>query len=234
MTAAARADPWRGYDERGYPAIIAHAAGNTAKTLAIALDSDVDYVEVDVWFRSMDFDVRHERRLGRFPLLYEKWYLSRPPSTPFTLLQLFESLDGRAGVFLDIKNGHREAAETVAAILESAPAGTQVAASSQWWRVLRHLHEIAPQIPLFYSVDAEAKLDLFRSVVLRDHRPAGVSCRATLLTEPIVQELKSRGLRVAAWTVDDLSRAAQLASWGVDGITTHHPGDVHTLLTAAL
>jgi hypothetical protein len=81
---------------------------------------------------------------------------------------------------------------------------------------------------------AEAKLDLFRSIIRRDRRPTGISCRATLLTEPIVQELKANGLRVAAWTVDDLSRAAELTSWGVDAVTTHMPGEVHTLVTAAL
>jgi len=224
---------WRDFDERGFPAVIAHAAGNNAATVDLAVEGRADYVEVDVWFRRAGFEIRHERRLGRVPVLYEKWYLAKAPASPFTLLNLFEQLSGKAGVFLDLKSGRAAAAESVAALVAMSPGDNRIAASSQWWPILRHLHDIAPQIPLFYSIDCEAKLDLFRSVIRRDHRPAGVSCRATLLSEPIVEELKARGLRVVAWTVDDLSRAAELASWGVDGITTHLPGDVHTLLTAA-
>jgi len=78
----------------------------------------------------------------------------------------------------------------------------------------------------FYSVDVSAKLDLFRAVADRDSRPRGISCRHTLLTEPVVRELASRGLLVVAWTVDDPHRARQLVDWGVHGITTHRVAEM--------
>ena len=52
-------------------------------------------------------------------------------------------------------------------------------------------------------------------------RPRGVSCKHTLLDRRTVRSLHDRGLLVVAWTVDDLDRARDLVSWGVDGLTTH-------------
>ncbi|WP_373324439.1 glycerophosphodiester phosphodiesterase [Tepidiforma flava] len=87
-----------------------------------------------------------------------------------------------------------------------------------------------PAIDLLYSIDVRAKLDLFLSVAERDPLPRGISCRHTLLTRPIVEELRRRGLAVVAWTVDDLDRAQELADWGVDGITTHRVAELREAL----
>jgi glycerophosphoryl diester phosphodiesterase len=76
-------------------------------------------------------------------------------------------------------------------------------------------------VRLFYSVDVQAKLDLFLSVIDRDPLPSGVSCNHTLLDQQTVAALRDRGLAVVAWTVDDVERAAALAAMGVAGITTH-------------
>jgi glycerophosphoryl diester phosphodiesterase len=223
---------WQSFEQRGFPAIIAHAAGNKVRSAEQAMVEGADFIEVDIWFRNSRFEARHERRMGPIPLLFEKWYLSRAPASPFTLSALVDHLGDSIGIFLDFKTSQRETADRVAQILETAPPGLRIAASSQWWPILRQLHDRLPDLPLFYSIDVEAKLDLFRSVILRDSRPAGISCRESLLTPSLVHEMHERGLRVVAWTVDDLSRSATLASWGVDGITTHLVADTHTLLAA--
>jgi glycerophosphoryl diester phosphodiesterase len=97
----------------------------------------------------------------------------------------------------------------------------RMVASSQEWKALRAIREVCPEVDTYYSIDVAAKLDLFLSVSERDERPRGVSCRHTLLTRETVAGLHSRGLLVVAWTVDDIERARELASWGVDGLTTH-------------
>jgi glycerophosphoryl diester phosphodiesterase len=38
------------------------------------------------------------------------------------------------------------------------------------------------------------------------------------------------GMRVIAWTVDEVDRASRLANWGVDAITTHKPGEIRAIL----
>ncbi|HDQ35098.1 MAG TPA: glycerophosphodiester phosphodiesterase [Chloroflexi bacterium] len=50
-----------------------------------------------------------------------------------------------------------------------------------------------------------------------------------LLRERSVRRAHERGLRVAAWTVDDTETAAQLADWGVDVLISNEP---QALLTA--
>lgn len=221
---------WDCFGQRGYPALIAHAAGNDIADARAALADGADFVEVDIWFRNHDFEARHERRMGPVPLLFEKWYLRFAPASPFTLERLMEGLDGEGGIFLDFKTSQPEAAEQVARILQAVPVDVPVAASSQWWPGLRRLYDRRPGTTVFYSIDVQAKLDLFRSIVRRDPRPAGISCRESLLTPAIVREMHDRGLRVIAWTVDDLARAAELAEWGVDGITTHLVRPAHDLL----
>jgi glycerophosphoryl diester phosphodiesterase len=234
LTAPRRSDAsWLRPSGTGHPAIIAHAAGNGIEAARNAIADGADCVEVDLWYRNSIFEARHERRAGPIPLLYERWYLRRAPATPFTLADLVQQLDGDAAIFLDFKTSQHRSVGEVAAILQEAPAGTRIAASSQWWGILRHLHDRLPEVPLLYSVDVLAKLDLFRSVARHDTRPAGVSCRESLLTPAIIGELQDRGLRVTAWTVDDLSRAEKLASWGVDAITTHRVREMRALFTGS-
>lgn len=224
-----RIDPWKPFDDRGYPAVIAHSAGNARDTTEGAIEQGADFIEVDLWLRNGRFEARHERRIGALPVLFEKWYLAIA-STPFNLRLLAETVEDKSGIFLDLKTNSGASAETAAAVLAEVASKAPVVASSPHWGVLRVLHEVAPQVPLFYSIDVTARLDLFRSVMRHDFRPAGISCRGSLLSRPLVEEFHERGIRVVAWTIDDLPRAAELASWGVDGITTHLVDEMHALL----
>lgn len=225
----AHQDYWRTFDDRGYPAVIAHSAGNARATAEGAIEQGADFIEIDLWLRKGKFEARHERRVGSLPVLFEKWYLALA-SKPFNLRMLAELVEDRSGIFLDFKTNSGASAATTAAVLAEVGGKAPVVASSPHWAVLRALHDVAPHIPLFYSIDVTARLDLFRSVVQHDFRPAGISCRGSLLTRPLVEEFQERGIRVVAWTIDDLPRAAELASWGVDGITTHLVDEMHALL----
>lgn len=204
------------------PALIAHGGGNTARLARDAIASQADFLEVDLWLHRGRFEARHERSIYPLPVLFEKWYLRWAPRKPFGLAELLDATAGRTRVFLDLKSGGEAAARLVRASIDAAgPDGLKLAASAQQWRILRAIHALAPEVDTFYSIDVQAKLDLFLSVSERDAQPKGVSCRHTLLTAPVVQRLHDRGLWVVAWTVDDLDDARTLAAWGVDGITTH-------------
>ncbi len=203
------------------PALIAHGAGNNATLAQQAVAAGADFLEVDLWVHRGRFEARHERAAYPLPFLFEKWYLRRLPRQPFGLAELFREAGHAARVFLDLKNGGAEAAQLVRRSLDAAGTGVSIAASAQQWRILRALAEAVPEADLFYSIDVVAKLDLFLSVMERDVVPRGVSCRHELLTPALVQRLHERGLAVVAWTVDELERARELVSWGVDGVTTH-------------
>ena len=213
------------------PAFIAHGGGNTPELARGALQARADYLEVDLWLHNRQFEARHERRFPfHFPVFYEKWYMRRAPRRPFRLPDVLSCSCPGAGVFLDLKNGGVEAARLVAEAVAGAPPACPVAASSQVWGLLRPLAAAAPEVSLFYSIDVQAKLDLFLSVSLRDHAPHGVSCRHTLLTRAVIGALHERGLDVVAWTVDDETRAAELIAMGVDAITTHRVAELRASL----
>lgn len=213
---------------RNGPAIIAHGGGNSVDHVRDYVAAGADYLEVDLWIHRGRFEARHERRVRMLPLLFEKWYLRRVPSTHYGLVELLEAAAGSsAGIFLDLKNGGAEAAGAISRVIAEADVTPRIVASSQQWRALRAVAEQLPQVDTFYSIDVRAKLDLFLSVSDRDVRPRGVSCRHSLLSAPIVRRLRDRGLLVVAWTVDDPERARELVEWGVHGITTHRVAEMH-------
>ncbi len=207
---------------RAGPAIIAHGGGNTMRQVKQYLGHGADYLEVDLWVHEGRFEARHERRVSWLPFLIEKWYLRRIPSGQHGLEELLRETAGHgAGIFLDLKNGGATAAALVRRVLSATGFQGRVVASSQQWRTLRAVRDTLPDVDAFYSIDVRAKLDLFLSVVDRDTRPRGVSCKHSLLDERVIRKLHERGLLVVAWTVDDIDRARDLVRWGVDGITTH-------------
>lgn len=215
---------------RAGPAVIGHGAGNTRALVASATEEGADFLEVDLWLHHGRFEARHERAVYPIPLLFEKWYLRWAPKKPFGLAELLEAAAGRVRVFLDMKSGGEEAARLLRRSIDVSGAAPRIAASAQQWRFLRALHTIVPEVETFYSIDVQAKLDLFLSVHERDRQPKGVSCRHTLLNAAIVDRLHDRGLWVVAWTVDDVERAQTLAAWGVDAVTTHRVSQIREAL----
>lgn len=211
------------------PALIAHGAGNSPARVASATEEGADFLEVDLWLHDGRLEARHERAVYPFPLLFEQWYLRWAPRMPFGLPDLLKAA-GRTRMFLDLKSGDEECARLIRRAIDDAADSPRMAASAQQWRFLRALHTIVPEVETFYSIDVQAKLDLFLSVHERDRQPKGVSCRHSLLTAEVVQRLHERGLCVVAWTVDDVERAKVLAAWGVDAITTHRVRDVREAL----
>ncbi len=68
---------------------------------------------------------------------------------------------------------------------------------------------------LFGNKLPEEKLD-----VARKHR-FDIDVQYSVLTEELVRAFHDEGIRINCWTVDDPAAALQLASWGVDYITTN-------------
>jgi glycerophosphoryl diester phosphodiesterase len=205
--------------------LIAHAAGNSADAVERAIAAGADAVEADLYAQRDHFEVRHERSLFPLPVLVERWYVRRRPRRPMRLVNLLDLVGGRCAVLLDLKSGGPRSAHILERVLREAPDGTDLAVSSQFWYMVRAVNAAHTSIPALYSIDVRAKLDLFMSVAERDRQAAGVSIRHTLLDRPTAETLQERGMIVAAWTVDDVDRARELAEWGVDAITTNRIED---------
>jgi glycerophosphoryl diester phosphodiesterase len=59
-----------------------------------------------------------------------------------------------------------------------------------------------------------------------------VGVEKSWLTEPLYRELRSRGLGVGVWTVDEPEAMRKLASMGVDFITSNRPDLLREALAA--
>ena len=102
----------------GRPLRIAHAFGNRRHRIEAAIAADVDYIEADLWYRAGEIWVRHERRLGSLPILYDRkprgmnrfgpWSLTVFPNhyirldiRPLRLVELLEATRGKRRLLLD-------------------------------------------------------------------------------------------------------------------------------------
>ncbi len=234
MSAPRRGAPLSGPGASSRPALIAHGGGNSAAGVRESLAGGAAVIEVDLWARRGRLEARHDRRVpGPLPLLYEFWYLKPAPRRTYYLEDLLEACRGRAGVFLDLKNGLGQTAPILRRVLAGHGRGVHAVASSQNWPLLREVGLACPHLDLYYSIDTLDQFDLFRSVVQHDVRPVGVSCRHSLLDRDVIADFHDAGLAVVAWTVDDGDRARELASWSVDAITSNRVGDVRAALDSA-
>ena len=70
--------------------------------------------------------------------------------------------------------------------------------------------------------------------IAADRGHAAINPWERTLTAEAVDRCHAAGLAVYTWTCDDLRRAAELASWGVDGIVTDIPDELLDALSGAM
>ncbi|MGQ9571844.1 MAG: glycerophosphodiester phosphodiesterase [Dehalococcoidia bacterium] len=223
------------------PVRIAHGFGNSRRRLSRALIGPVDLIETDVRFQDGKIVVRHERRLAPLPLLLDRkanlhlksehrWRLPLLRSyvalegNPLALEEVLAKAKDKRGLLLDLKGeyGEREEAlaRALAEMLGRMGMERQVAVCGQNWRLLGHLRAVAPHLTVHYSIDNAQQLAAFQAIL--EHDPIRRIClNQSLIDEQLVQRLKSQGITIYTWTVDELWRAHELLEMGVDGIISN-------------
>ena len=225
------------------PVRIAHGFGNSRRRLARALEGPVDLLETDVWFENGRTIVRHERKLRRLPILFDKkpesagergpgrfgislgkWYIKLDTSV-LPLREVMARSKGRRGLLLDLKGAYRGEEVAFAGALVELVASTgmehEVAFCGQNWRLLKRVRRLAPHLAVHYSIDNTAQLAAFRR--MQEGDPIRRIClRQSLLDESLAHSLQALGVTtVYTWTVDDLRRAQELLELGVEGIISN-------------
>nr|WP_246089248.1 glycerophosphodiester phosphodiesterase [Paraburkholderia guartelaensis] len=117
----------------------------------------------------------------------------------------------------DVETGRIVGAETARLWEREARAGMPPLLSSFSYAALEAARESAPELPrglLFERVPADWR-----------EQTAALECVSLHashrhLDEALVERIKSAGLFILAYTVNDLDRARQLVSWGVDTVCT--------------
>lgn len=219
------------------PLRIAHGYGNHWDLLDKALVGPVDYVEADVWYRGGQLWVRHERRLGSLPLLYDNhsrprtligpgsfsigpWYI-RPDLKPIGLPELLERVRGKRGLLLDLKGRYRRIdetafVETLARLLAQHSLEGEAYLCGQNWSLLDKLRSLSPQLRVCYSIERPFQWQAFSPRLAAGPRVDGLCLHRTLIDAERTHQL--RGIEVFSWTVNDPQEARRLLALGVTGI----------------
>jgi len=224
------------------PLRIAHAFGNRRDRIEAALAADVDFIEADLWYRSGDVWVRHERRAGFLPLLYDRkprgmssfgpWSLTVFPNhyvrldvRPLRLAELLGATGGKRRLLLDLKDDHlpeRARAYAVALWRALREAGcVESALVCGQTDVLDSVRDVAPELDVRHSIERQQQWDAFLRRLDADPALRGVCLHHEFLTDPVALLLEKRGLEVFCWTVDEREEARRLVALGVDGIISN-------------
>lgn len=67
--------------------------------------------------------------------------------------------------------------------------------------------------------------------IARQYGCCRIGLKDALTTQELVEKIKHAGFKCSVWTVNDVARARQLASWGIDGLITDVPT---TMLNAGI
>lgn len=223
------------------PVSIAHTYGNRRASIEEALAAGVDLIEADVWQRAGELWVRHERRLGPIPLLYDRrsigvrrigpWALPfvlrfylRLDIRPLTLGELLQRTQDRCRVLVDVKGRYSQVDREAYArhLIQLAGDGDRdVAVCGQNWAVLDEVRTQAPRLEVRYSVGRPWQ---WQELLRRLDAGQGISrvcIEHRFLDGDKLRLLEERGVSVYCWTVDSRQEAGRLLGQGVDGIISN-------------
>ena len=189
---------------------IAHNGGDSITAVRAAREHGATAIEIDVAMVG-----------GRLRAAHDE---PNPLGAVFTRAPSVGRVWSEAGdvdlVVLDLKSDSAPFARAVAGFLD-AHDGPEVAVVATDARLLGMLHRMRPGTALHLSIGSSAVLQsVLAGLGTGDVPLAGVSVRHTLLDEASVAALHERGLQVAAWTVNDPVRVAELAGHGIDAVAT--------------
>lgn len=213
---------------RGYPA---RELENTIPSIKAALEGGAQVVEVDVQATAdgvvvLSHDENLERTFGaslnvRKATWSEVKKVERGPYRVATLREALEFVGGRAGVFIEVKNP---------ADVELVVETVREVGAERWTAVISFYDEALAKAPwykgLIYAKPPGRALDaksLGCHFVLPHYR---------LATEKAVALAHRLGMKVVAWTVNDVATAAALFERGVDGVATDRLEDIKTVLVS--
>ena len=132
-------------------------------------------------------------------------------------------------------------------VIREAAMVPRVTIQSFDWRILREVQRAEPAVRTAYLSIQTANADNVRDprwtagMSLAEHGsvPAMVkaaggavwSPNAGSLTEPLVRQAQSLGLRVIPWTVNQVADMERLVGWGVDGLITDYPDRLREVMS---
>lgn len=149
------------------------------------------------------------------------------------LEEVLETIPTGRQLFIDIKCGPEILVPLGEAVTASGKRA-QVAVLGFDLDTLRTVKRMGPNVPAYW-LRAKRRFASYAGSLARQARAAsmdGLDVHWSGVTRHFIQAVRTAGLQLQVWTVDDPAHALRLQAQGVDGITTNCPGRVKSLLTA--
>jgi glycerophosphoryl diester phosphodiesterase len=197
---------------------VAHRAGNDLEQLRAAVELGADVVEADVHRHRGRLEVRHLKSMGPVPYLWDRWYLVPKSVRQLQLAELLDAVGpvaGRATLMVDLKGVGGVGAAVARALHERVP-DAPVLVCSRWWPSVEPFAGSPWARPLLTARGTTELSRLRRR--LRTRPPYGVSVHRSLLTAPVVAELRARVPLVMTWPVNDEAALEHVLRLGVTGV----------------
>ena len=200
---------------------VAHRAGNSLAALRAAAEVEADVVEADVHAVPHGLEVRHSKSLGPLPWLWDRgpWELTPTSVVQLQLPELLDAFTPDATLMLDLKGWGGVGPRTAALLHERRPE-RPVIVCSRWWPSVEAFAGLSWARPVL-SARNRGELVRLRRRLASGTPPYGVSLHGSLLTKPLVDELRSRVEVVMTWAVDDLATLDRVTGLGVNGVISN-------------
>ncbi len=217
------------------------APENTVAAAQLAWEHDADAVEIDVHLASDNrIVVIHDKDTKRTALSKSNMVIRNTPSLvlrnldvgswkdaafkgeriPFLEEVIATVPDGNLLV-VEIKCGS-EIVPHMERILNQHPKKSQIVFISFDWNAITELKKAFPSNNAYWLSGSKADIKK-RMPQLIPSGLDGINLHYSVIDQPLVDEVRSLGLEVLAWTVNDPDEARRLISLGVTKITTDRP-----------
>jgi glycerophosphoryl diester phosphodiesterase len=226
----------------GHRGASGYAPMNTLPAFELAAAQGADGIELDVWLPA-DGDqliILHDATVGHTTngsgaiftkTLKECRELDASYKFPDyrgvqipTLDEVFEAVGQRLIVNVEIKADPAMRPDTVQAVancIRRSNMQQRVIVSSFSALVLRDFREVMPEVPVGFLYAEETPSAEWEIIQTFDY--AAIHPHHLLVDEALMQDARDDGHLVNTWTVNDVNRALDLASLGVNGIITDTP-----------
>ena len=217
------------------PIVVAHKV-NRYSLLKKYLALGVPWLEIDVSMRNGVLVVEHgvEVNLGtvRAEIIktgYKVLEHRDPLWRPLTLPAYLEKLNGKAGLWLDVK----EAGAAVKAVELAKKSGlNKIAVSTPYHEELAGVKKTYPDVLTFLGNVSFRPAD--SAGLVEASGADGLSIEYCYVTREVVQAIHKAGLKIAAWTVNKIDEAKRMINLGVDFLITNVPEKVMPLIDESL
>jgi glycerophosphoryl diester phosphodiesterase len=205
---------------RKTPFLVAHRAGNRPDTLREASRHRGVAIEADVRLVRDRLEVRHLKRAGPLPLLWDRWELAAGWRPRATISDVLRQADPETALIFDLKGSHPRLAELLRDAIAPELGTRQITVCARSWGLLEAFDGLP--VARIASVGSARQLTAF----LRGFSGAtvdGVSIHERLLDLAAVRKLRDVCDVIMTWPVNTSERATELLRLGVDGLISDQP-----------